>query len=284
MARGEEDVVTLRAALKLAKRAGLWRGDPDELIPVAFSPAYVPRTRWLPPEELTLLLGELAPDHAARVAFIVATSASWGDTDRAERADLRGTSVLVRGTKRATRWREVPIVIEAQRSLIAYAAEHAGGRPPLLFAPWTNVRRDLHAACRRARIDPCSPNDLRRTTAQWLRRAGAPVELLAPLMGHADGRMVERVYGRLDAAALGRLLAAACDAGVPESGAERGRSGQGGIAEEPGKEGSAVPKPRVELGTRGFSVLRFAWRKPRKPSQFDATRARRVTPVCRRRA
>ena len=31
--------------------------------------------------------------------------------------------------------------------------------------------------------------------------------LIAPLMGHADSRMVERVYGRLEPAALAQLIA-----------------------------------------------------------------------------
>jgi hypothetical protein len=47
------------------------------------------------------------------------------------------------------------------------------------------------------KIKPCSPNDLRRTCATWLRQDGAPPDLIAPVMGHVDTRMVERVYGRL---------------------------------------------------------------------------------------
>jgi len=61
------------------------------------------------------------------------------------------------------------------------------------------VRRDLRAACTKLKIPRCSPNDLRRTCATWLRAAGTPPHLIAPLMGHADSRMVERVYGRLEA-------------------------------------------------------------------------------------
>jgi integrase len=39
----------------------------------------------------------------------------------------------------------------------------------------------------------CSPNELRGTCATWLRAAGASPELIAPVMGHAHTRMVERV-------------------------------------------------------------------------------------------
>jgi hypothetical protein len=75
---------------------------------------------------------------------------------------LRRTStVFIRGTKRSTRLRTVPIVGEMARSLLEYALEHAQGEGSLLFRPWTNVRRDLHAACDAVKIARCSPNDLR---------------------------------------------------------------------------------------------------------------------------
>jgi integrase len=53
---------------------------------------------------------------------------------------------------------------------MAYALRHAEGKQGFLFRRWTNVRRDLNEACERAGIAPCSPNDLRRTCATWLRR------------------------------------------------------------------------------------------------------------------
>ncbi|MBK6533732.1 MAG: hypothetical protein IPF99_30345 [Deltaproteobacteria bacterium] len=70
-----KELVTLRAALKLARRAGLWNVDPAALLPVAFAPEYKPRSRCLTRRELARLLAELSPDRAARVAFMVATSA-----------------------------------------------------------------------------------------------------------------------------------------------------------------------------------------------------------------
>ena len=73
-----KELVTLRAALKLARRAGIWIGDPAALIPVAFAPDYKPRSRFLTRSELARLFAELSPDRAARVAFMVATAAEWG--------------------------------------------------------------------------------------------------------------------------------------------------------------------------------------------------------------
>ncbi len=206
-----KELVTLRAALKLAVRAGLWLGNPAAVLPIGFAPEYRPRTRFLTPEELSKLLGALLADQAARVAFIVATSACWGESCRAMRVDVSEdlATAFIRGTKRSTRLRTVPIVGEVARSLLESALTHAQGERGLLFRPWTNVRRDLHAACDAVKMQRCSPNDLRRTCATWLRAAGASPELIAPVMGHADTRMVERVYGRLPVEDLRRRLAQA---------------------------------------------------------------------------
>jgi len=70
-----KELVTLRAALKAAVRAGLWLGNPAAVLPIAFAPEYKPRQRFLSAGELSKLLGALLEDQAARVAFIVATSA-----------------------------------------------------------------------------------------------------------------------------------------------------------------------------------------------------------------
>jgi len=145
-----KELVTLRASLKIARRRGLWRGDPGEVLPVGFAPEYKPRSRSLTPEELQKLLAQLTPDYAARVAFIVATSACWGESDRALREDVSPDlrQVLIRGTKRASRYRPVPIVSEQQRSLLAYAMKHAQGSAEL-FLRWGKRNRDLRAACDR---------------------------------------------------------------------------------------------------------------------------------------
>lgn len=41
-----------------------------------------------------------------------------------------------------------------------------------------------------------------------MRSAGVPAELVAPMMGHADTRMVARVYSRLSVTDLGRQVSA----------------------------------------------------------------------------
>ncbi len=256
-----KELVTLRAALRIALRKGIWDGNIAAIIPVAFAPEYRPRNRFLAPDELKRLLEQLAADRSARVAFIVATSANWRETDLARREDVgEGLGfVLVRGTKRQSRFRTVPIASKFSRELLAYTLMHAEGSNGMLFRPWTNVRRDLIDACERAGLERCSPNDLRRTFAVWLRSAGVTPDLIAPAMGHVDTRMVERVYGRLSPQVLGERIAAAlgpenCNTSATlssDSAAPSALIGQNGAA----NRAKEVPRAGIEPATRGFSVL-----------------------------
>jgi integrase len=233
-----KELVAMRAALKLAKRAGKWFGDVAAIFPVAFAPEYEPRRRVLSAPELYRLLEQLEPDRAARVAFLVATGARLGESDRARREDVERHEgetcdfARLRGTKTAAARRTVPVVTPLARQLLKYALDHAGGDGGLLFRPWPKLHRDVLRACRRAgckatgcgikpsrrggcrrpecvaaAIAPFTPNDLRRTCATWLREAGTPVELVAPVLGHVDVRMALRVYARLDANELGQRIA-----------------------------------------------------------------------------
>ncbi len=74
---------------------------------------------------------------------------------------------------------------------------HAEGEGGVLFRPWGNSRRDLPQACERAGILAVRANDLRRTFGTWLRLHGVAPHFIGVAMGHADSRMVERVYGRM---------------------------------------------------------------------------------------
>lgn len=210
-----KEVVALRCALKLAVRAGLWHGLHEAVLPVGLSPAYEPRTRTLRPDELQRLLGELAPEGAPIVAFIVATGARWSEAAGALRADVgpvTATPALVRlrGTKTAAANRVVPVLHPTCRELLAYAVEHArGGEGGRLFGTWKSPNNALRRACERAKIAHASFNDLRRTFTTWHREAGVSAELLAPTLGHTTTAMVQRVYGRLSAEALAASIGAA---------------------------------------------------------------------------
>jgi integrase len=154
---------------------------------------------------------------AAAVAFMVATSANWRECTRARREDIDPESgwVYLRGTRRQSRKRRFVVAHPALLSLLRYAVEHPPGQD-LLFPPWTNVRRDLIDACKRAGSERCSPNDLRRTYGRWMRIAAFPDEIIAPTMVHADTRMLDRVYGKLSPEELSRRLLLHARAALPD--------------------------------------------------------------------
>jgi integrase len=156
-------------------------------LPVGFAPEYRPRTRALSTEEVGQLLALVPPARAAQVGFIVATSACWSEAVKARRGDVQLDSgwVHIRGTKRAARDRHIRVRHSALASLLGYALKHAPGEN-LLSPSWSNVRRDLLIACEQAGIEPCSPNDLRRTYAKWMRLARVPAELVAPAKSVPD--------------------------------------------------------------------------------------------------
>ena len=261
-----KELGTLRAALKVAKRRGEFTGDIQAILPNGFSAQYKPKERFLTEAEAMKVLAELTPDRAARVAFILATSARLGESDRArfEDIDLEGGYIAIRGTKTEKAARVVPIVGDKTRDLIEHAVHYAAGTDGLLFGPSGNIRRDLHEACERAGIEPVSPNDLRRTVATWLVQAGVPLHLVSKVLGHTDTRMVERVYGQVTPADLRRGLtrhlegaeaAEACTTYAPNFGAKGGLGGPGGPSEPTFSPGFPVPRDGIEPPTRGFSIL-----------------------------
>lgn len=196
-----KELTVLRGALRLARRRKEYPFALDEVMPLDFSPKYKPRTRALAVWEVDKLLGKLPTKYAAVVAFIVATGATYPseainfDAQR----DIQGSLIHLRGTKRETRDRWVPLPSWARR-WFSIAKKTA----PL--PKWSNVRRDLINACEEAGIERCSPNDLRRTFGHQLRARGVAPHLIAAMMGHVDSRMAERVYAKLQPAELAHLI------------------------------------------------------------------------------
>ncbi len=115
--------------------------------------------------------------------------------------------MYLRGTKRATRKRTAPVMPWGEPFLAFVLSKcHASrGRP--LFQDWTKAMRwDLKRVCEKLKIPGVSSNDLRRTYSQWMRQHGVDPGLIGPAMGHADARMVERVYGRVPVDKLRELI------------------------------------------------------------------------------
>lgn len=203
-----KELITLRKTLKLAKRRGRWRGDIQEVMAIGFDPAYKPSDRHITIDRVPLLLRALPLKRAARVAFCIALGADVRDCDRALRVDLteRAESVHLRGTKNANRDRVVPVVTKWQQTLLAFSLEHADGKDGALFSPWLKSVRDLRLACVAADVPTVNNKDLRRSFAKLMHSGGARPGDIGAAMGHADSRMVERVYGRLSTEQLATRL------------------------------------------------------------------------------
>ena len=69
------------------------------------------------------------------------------------------------------------------------------GGGPLRLANWR--RRHFYPAVERAGLVRLTPHDLRHTAASFFVAEGANPWMLAEILGHADTRMVDRVYGHL---------------------------------------------------------------------------------------
>lgn len=195
-----KDRATLRPALRLAKRQGLWAGDLENVLPRGFETQYQPGERYLTREEAPALLDAFKDKARASVAaYILATGAEPRAVSRALRvdvADSKARMVAIHGTKRRTRERVVPVLFSWQRDLLAFVRENADGEDGALLSKWSNARRVLGEACDRANIEHCTFTDLRRTFAHWCKDEGVRQEDLAVAMGHSSTKMLDSVYGR----------------------------------------------------------------------------------------
>lgn len=121
--------------LKVAKRRGEYPRDIAAVMPDGFSTEYRPCERFLTVSEAQGFLAELTADRGARVAFILATSARWAESELARLGDvdLVGRVVLLRGTKTEASRRAVPVVSWAG-PLLEHAVRYGEGQGGMLFA------------------------------------------------------------------------------------------------------------------------------------------------------
>jgi integrase len=203
----------LRAALALAKRLGLFAGNPADIVP-EWDSAYTPRETFLTREQAETLLEHLTPERAAHVAWLFGTGGRWSESLKAERADhaIGPKLIRFRGTKTAGADAITPIppqTIDLVERALRDAPNKTGAGP--LFAKWgkDNARRDIAAACRNAGVPVVTPNDMRRSLATWLAWAGVPLDVARVVFRHTTTRMLEKVYAKWTPQAAGRLLALA---------------------------------------------------------------------------
>jgi integrase len=283
-----KEMVVLRRALVEARNRGLWQGDLTALVP-RVPGASRPRDRWLTVAEYQDLLAQLQPHRQLWVVVAVQTGARVSGVEGTpehpgllwSNVDLERGWVRLPEEKTPGSWRRVPVSAELRRWLEAVPKKARRG---LVAEPWQNYRRDLRAACARVGraerkalikagvtvaaaelaappLDPVSGNDLRRTFASWLLQAGVNLLTVARLMGHGSTRMVERIYGQLSLDtyqdAVASMPGGDCAVFVPDAEAFGGTDEAHGTeskSKSAGIPALSVPRDRIELPTRGFSV------------------------------
>jgi integrase len=207
----DKELGTLRQILRLGLRRGWFHLPLERVLPASSGARYVPLTRFLTVEQVRALLDVLPEHRAATLAYVFAFGADWCAVERAERDDLGGAEacnllVLIRGTKNAKRWDEVPLVApfhEFAERARGYLAAHGS------FPQWGKQRmRDMAAACRRAGVPRVTPRDLRRSHGKALAAAGVAPHLIGRMLRHTDSRMAERTYAVPERADIGRQVAA----------------------------------------------------------------------------
>lgn len=279
-----KELVVLRGALKSARPRGKFHGS-LEVIP-EFDSGYVPRTTYLTEEQFLALVPHLVPPPAPRATertvarrerraqlralycvLIAFASTRKGELERLEWEHIDIDRGVIQIPKGKTKPRPVGIH-PVLRPWLEGFGELAGWTGRVL-EPWSNVGRDLPAACIRARVPRVTPNDLRRTFASWLIQAGVSNRIVAAMLGHSTTRMVDLIYGQLSDATLTEAIMK-LPGGVPPvcqteptSLAHGGTTGHtpssptivNSVEESFVSAGCEVPRVGIEPTTRGFSVL-----------------------------
>jgi hypothetical protein len=249
--------------------------------------------RYLTYAEFTRLLAVLAVERRRWLTAAVYSGCRLSELEALrwkEHVDLDRGWLLIPGTKTRKSKRGVPMAPPLAELPEQVPEEERVGT---VVAAWVNVRRDLEVACRHLGIERVTPNNLRRTFASWMKQRGVDSKAVADLMGHASTRMVDLVYGHLDEQALRNAIAALpAHAEAPRTGSkwvtderdapgQMGRMGRGAKLKAPQKAGLMVPRDRIELPTRGFSIPRRVWPTPRNANE-NRTKAGTVIPMLAR--
>lgn len=227
-----KELITIRRALKEAVDSGYLKQMPPW---PKFSPKYVPRDTWLTVDQFEMLKAELEDERVlwAALAALGGMRASEVEALTWAHINFDTGTIKVPGTKTRKSRRPVPIA-PALMALLVVAPGSGCSEAIAVVEPWTNVRRDLQRACKRAGVPRVSPNDLRRTFASWLVNQGVDLLTVAALLGHSSTRMVEMVYGKLAdstlRAAIGRLPGSV-PTYVPALGSAPGETGSSGHVE-----------------------------------------------------
>ena len=161
------------------------------------------RTRYLNKSECVRLVNACAPHFRPLVQAALLTGCRYGELTRMEVADYNPDSgtVLVRTSKTGNP-RHVILDDDGQPFFADITAGRVGDN--LIFSKsdggqWGKAHqlRPFAEACENAKITGASFHTLRHTYASHLVMAGAPLNVVAENLGHADTRMCEKHYAHL---------------------------------------------------------------------------------------
>ena len=220
----KKEVDVLIQALRLAKKNGGYHGD-HKVLRFEARELPDPRERALTQPEYAKLNLAIRQDRRIWLRIFLRTGCRYGELHRITAADIDHEHIRVRlhaykGRKNRKQLpRFVPLAKDAYEALSGLAEETPTGPlfPHLAGCPLINPKkrkpnreptctcqsdfhRILRIACKHAGIVTVTPNDLRRTYASWMARAGVPEHILKKFMGHSGtSQMLIQVYLQLQA-------------------------------------------------------------------------------------
>jgi integrase len=201
-----KELTALRGVLKVARRRGEFDKDVGQVLPIAFATGYKPRTRRVTIAEAWTLIRDL-PDGTARyMAFVCATTARDAAVYRARGCDLTHVGIRVHDQKTALAARVVPLTAVTE-PFARFAFRDLAADDRVCPTGESAMRHAFNRSTARLGWPHLSPNDIRRSVAHWLLEGGVPRDVVAAFMGHASTTMLDRVYGKLEAAEVGAAIA-----------------------------------------------------------------------------
>jgi integrase len=193
-------------------KAALNHGFAEHLIPsdqawrrvAPFRGVETARARYLSFTECQRLITASSPDFRPLVRAAILTGARYGELIRLTVGDvnLESATIHIRESKSGTP-RHVPLTEEVLEHFEQWVAGRARSETVFRRADGRSWKRSeqarpLAAACERAAITPpITFHGLRDTFASVLAMNGAPMAVIARVLGHADTRITEKHYAHL---------------------------------------------------------------------------------------
>lgn len=202
-ASANRTMTVLRAALNQAFRDGKVDSDAAWRAVKPFREVETARVRYFTVEEARRLVNAAQGAFRTLINAALLTGARYGELVRLHVGDFNpdaGTLFVARS--KSGKARHVVLTEEGQ----AFFRQITAGRDAGVIllekdggGPWgaSHQLRPMKEACAGARIKPAGFHTLRHSYASLLAMAGAPLNVIAQNLGHADTRMCERHYAHL---------------------------------------------------------------------------------------